>query len=275
MKQNLINRENNAPKSGKLSIALYPNPLSKSNGKASSYFARVVNRSRLGMDDIFNDLLSEDSGIDTAQMKKTWNMVINAIAMRISSGISIDFGLGTLYPSVSGSFASEQSEFNRSRHSITVQYRPSEEMKRTMADLEPVITRGNACRPELTRVYDYGSGWDSRNLKEGQSLEQGILSVGNLLIMEGKMLKIAGDSEENGLYFDCLSNPEASVKLSPSLLCRNQPTLLECIVPKGLAKDELYCLRVVTQFLPGNKVREYPQSFSFPSTFTLASGISD
>ncbi len=270
MKQNLINREDNAPKSGRLSIALYPNPLSKSNGKASSYFARVVNRSRLGMDDIFNDLLSEDPGLDTARMKKDWNTVINAIAMRISSGISIDFGLGTLYPSVSGSFASEQSEFNRSKHSITVQYRPSEEMKRTMAGLEPVITRGNACRPELTRVYDHGSGWDSRNLKEGQSLEQGSLSEGKLLIMEGKMLKISGDSEEVGLYFDCVSNPEASVKLEAASLCRNQPSLLECIVPNGLAKGERYQIHLVTQFLPGNRVREYPQGFIFPSSFTVA-----
>ena len=131
MKQNLINIEDNTPKSGKLSIALYPNQMHKTGGKVTSYYARVVNRRRLSMDDIFNDLLSEDGSIDTVQMKKLWNRAVNAIAMRISTGISVDFGLGVLSPSVTGSFASEQSEFNRNRNSITVKYRPSQDIKKT------------------------------------------------------------------------------------------------------------------------------------------------
>ena len=267
MKQNLINREDTSPKSGKLSIALYPNPLNKGRGGLPSYYARVVNRRKLDMDDIFNDLISENAGIDKDQMRRSWNTVLNAIAMRISSGVSVDFGLGVLSPAISGSFASEQSEFSRARNSITVQYRPSRDLQRTMDRLEPVITRGNSCRPEITKVFDHGSGWDSANLKEGESMEVGTISRGDLLIIEGKTLRIAGDGDSVGVWFDNIDDPAASIRLDAQALCRNRPSLLECIVPRELAAKAAYRLRIVTRHLAGNKTREKAQSYTFPSTF--------
>ncbi|MBQ7165662.1 MAG: DUF4469 domain-containing protein, partial [Treponema sp.] len=203
----------------------------KTRGKATSYYARVVNRRTLRMEDIFNDLLSDDGSIDTAQMRKTWNTVVNAIAMRISKGVSVDFGLGVLSPVVNGSFASEQSEFNKSKHCISVQYRPSQGMKDTMATLEPVITRGKIACPELIRVYDHGSGWDSTDLKENETLDSGTLTRGKLLIIEGKKLCIAGDHVDVGLYFISETNPDKFVRLKADGMCRNQPTVLECLVP--------------------------------------------
>ena len=270
MKQKLINSEENAPKSGKLAIALYPNQMSKRNGEVTSYYARVVNRRTLGMEDIFNDLLSDNPGLDAARLRKEWNTVLNAIAMRVSSGVSVDFGLGVLSPAITGSFASEQSEFSKSRNRITVQYRPSKDMRQVMAALDPVITLGNACRPEITRVYDHGSGWDSADLKEGQNLEYGSVSRGNLLIIEGKTLCIGGDGEEVGLWFESTPDPNASVKVDAKTLCRNRPSLLECIVPKELAEGTAYRIRVVTRYLPGNRTREVPQSFTFPTLFAVA-----
>lgn len=270
MKQNLINTEDNSPKSGKLSIALYPNALRKSNGKEISYYARVVNRRCLGMDDIVNDLLSEDGSIDAVQMKKDWNSIINAIAMRISAGISVDFGLGVLSPAVTGSFSGEQSEFNRNKNCITVKYRPSQDIKKTMSSLKPVITRGNICRPEITRVFDCGSGWDSAKLKEDQSLDSGTISAGNLLIIEGKNLRLDGSSGEVGLYLDNIAAPDKSIRLGPESLCRNNPALLEFIVPREIEQDAEYRIRLVTQHMPGGRLRESPLSGSFPTVFSAA-----
>lgn len=269
MKQELINIEDTTPKSGKLSIALYPNQLRRTDGKATSYYARVVNRRTLCMEDIFNDVRSEDGTMDAAAMKRTWNTVVNAIAMRISSGISVDFGLGVLSPTVTGSFASEQSEFSRERNSITVQYRPSRGIRQVMGALTPVITRGCSSRPEVTRVYDFGSGWDSTALKEGESLERGTLTPGKLLIIEGKKLRIAGDSGEVGLYLDSTTDPGKSVRLEGDSLCRNQSTLLECLVPDDLDREDSYRLRVVTQYLNGDKCREQPLSETFPTVFSV------
>ncbi len=269
MRQNFINIEDNTPKSGKLSIALYPNQMRKTRGKATSYYARVVNRRTLRMEDIFNDLLSDDGSTDTALMRKIWNTVINAIAFRISSGVSVDFGLGVLSPVVTGSFASEQSEFSWSRNRISVQYRPSQGMKDTMATLEPVITRGKIACPEVIRVYDHGSSWDSTNLTEEQTLESGTLTRGKLLIIEGKKLCIAGDHVDVGLYFVSETNPDKFVRLKADGLCRNQPTVLECLVPDELDADDTYKLRVVTQYLGKDKCRDEPLSETFPTEFTV------
>ena len=269
MRKNFINIEDNEPKSGKLSIALYPNQMRKTGGKATSYYARVVNRRTLRMEDIFNDLLSDDGSIDTSQMRKTWNTVINAIALRISSGVSVDFGLGVLSPVVTGSFSSGQSEFSWARNSISVQYRPSQGMKDTMATLEPVITRGKIGCPEVTRVFDHGSGWDSTNLTESQTLEEGTLSRGKLLIIEGKKLCIAGEESKVGLFFDSCTIPDKSIQLGAAALCRNQPTLLECLGPEELDADDRYKLRVVTQYLSKDKCRDEPLTETFPTEFTV------
>jgi hypothetical protein len=142
-------------------------------------------------------------------------------------------------------------------------------MKDTMATLEPVITRGKIGCPEVTRVYDHGSGWDSTKQKEIEELESGTLSRGKLLIIEGKKLCIAGNHDDVGLYFVSETNPDKSVRLKADGLCRNQPTLLECIVPDELDAEDRYRLRVVTQYISKDKCRDEPLTETFPTEFTV------
>ena len=274
MIQELIGREDSLPVSGKLPIALYANGMRTADGKATGCFARVVNRGTLRIDDIFNDLRSDDDGFDAAYMKKNWNAVMNAIAMRISSGMSVDFGLGVLSPSVSGSFDNEQSGFKRGRNQLTVRYRPSDGMKKTMESLDTVIRLGRTCHPEILRVRDIGSGWDSSDSgggnEPGQRQEGGTLSRGNILAIEGKRFRIEGGSDDIGLYFDSVTNPGESVKLSPGKLFCNRPSAIECLVPKELDKGSEYRIRLVTQYVNGQHIRKSPLSSTFPAVFTVA-----
>ncbi|MBQ9537780.1 MAG: DUF4469 domain-containing protein [Treponema sp.] len=265
MRQELIDKKDIEPKSGRLPIALYPNDMFKSGN--SGYYARVVNRVHIGMDDILNDMRSEGSGLDSAEFKKLWDAAVNAIAMRLREGISVDFGLGTLYPAVKGSFASEQAGFTSGRNRLTVRYRPSQGIEKTMTALSPVIRCGNSWHPEITRIKDHGSGWDSVN--QGNCPE-GVLSRGNILLIEGKMLRIAGESGTNGLFFDSVRHPGKSVMVGEASLCRNQGTILECIIPHGLEAGERYRIRVVTRFLHGSRLRRKPLSCTSPITFTAS-----
>lgn len=271
MIQEFIGGEDTEPKTGKLPIALYANGM---RGE-ESFFARVINRGTLRIDDIFNDLRAGDDGFDAAYMKKNWDAVMNAIAVRISSGMSVDFGLGVLSPAVSGSFDNEQSGFRRNRNHLTVRYRPSEGMKKVMESLDTVIRQGNTCHPELLRVRDIGSGWDSRDCTGGngpgpQRQETGTLSRGNILFIEGRRLRIEGGSDAVGLYFDSVTNPGGSVKLAPGKLFLNRPSAIECIVPGELDEGSEYRIRVVTQYVNGQHIRKSPLSSTFPAVFTVA-----
>lgn len=271
MIQEFIGGEDTEPKTGKLPIALYANGMRGEEG----FFARVINRGTLRIDDIFNDLRAGDDGFDAAYMKKNWDAVMNAIAVRISSGMSVDFGLGVLSPAVSGSFDNEQSGFRRNRNRLTVRYRPSEGMKKVMESLDTVIRQGNTCHPELLRVRDIGSGWDSRDCTGGngpgpQRQETGTLSRGNILFIEGRRLRIEGGSDAVGLYFDSVTNPGGSVKLAPGKLFRNRPSAIECLVPGELDKGSEYRIRVVTQYVNGQHIRKSPLSSTFPAVFTVA-----
>ncbi|MBQ7167683.1 MAG: DUF4469 domain-containing protein [Treponema sp.] len=270
MIQELLGCEDNEPKTGKLPIALYENGMRGAEG----FFARVINRGTLRIDDIFNDLRSGDDGFDAAYMKKNWDAVMNAIALRISSGMSVDFGLGVLSPAVSGSFDNEQSGFRRGRNRLTVRYRPSEGMKKTMESLGTVIRQGNTCHPEVLRVRDIGSGWDSRDCAGGNGPGpqrwRGLLSCGNILSIEGRRLRIEGGSDDVGLYFDNVTNPGESVKLTPGKLFRNRPSGIECLVPGELDRGSEYRIRVVTQYVNGQHIRNSPLSSTFPAVFAVS-----
>ena len=94
--------------------------------------------------------------------------------------------------------------------------------------------------------------------------------MGNLLILEGKRIRIEGTDDTVGLYFDSVSGPEVSVRLGQDSLCRNNPSVLECIVPEELRGGEAFRIRLVTQYMPGGKQRENPLSFTFPTLFRPA-----
>ena len=244
MKQNLTN--DMAPKSGYLSIALYPDLLHRENGSISRYYAHVVNRRKLGIEDIVNDVVSDGIQHDKADIMKIWNVMANAILMRLSAGLSVDIGFGSLYPCITGTFDRNGADIGEKKASIGVQYRMSSLVKNVMGKLTPVVTQGNSVEPQILRVADHNSGWDSDKLDEKEKELPGKISIGGFFRIDGKNLGIVGDKESVGIYFDA-EDGSKSIKLSASDIVRNDPTVVECIAPDTL-QPGVYKIRIVTQY---------------------------
>ncbi len=244
MKQNLTN--DTAPKSGYLSVALYPDMMHRENGGISKYYARVVNRRKLSVEDIANDVVSDGIAHDKADIVKIWSVMANAILMRLSAGLSVDIGLGILYPCINGCFDRNGAELDGSKTSIGVQYRMSSLVKDVMGKLTPVVTQGNSVDPQILRVADHKSGWDSGNLTEAEKERPGTISVNGFFRIEGKNLCIVGEKEDVGVYFDAEDGSE-SIKLSSKDIVRNDASVIECIAPAEMAVGN-YRIRIVTQY---------------------------
>lgn len=259
MTLNTLSSEPLTSKTGKLAIALYPNVLSAGNGTTASYYARVMNRSRLNQEDIADDIVASGTGVSRENIIGIWKLINNAVTCRLTEGISVDTGLGILRPSITGSFESANSEFDRKKHSITVQYRPGNKLQEIMSSLTPVIAQGGHILPEITSVQDKSLPPENCDM----------LSPGGFFSIRGKNIMVfdredgAGDTSV-GLYFDNQDNPEKSMRLTPAQIYHNSTTLLEGIIPR--LEPGIYKVRVATKFC-GRKGRRGVQEHCFGKEF--------
>ena len=249
-------------KTGKLAIALYPNSLTGKNGEKASYYARVLNRSRLSQADIADDIIASGAQENREDIIRIWKLINSAVSCRLADGISVDTGLGLLRPSICGTFSSASSEFDRSRNYITVLYRPGSKLRELMASLTPVIAQGNRVLPEITGARD----------KTQSDMDR--LSPGGFFSITGKNIKVFAAADDPagsrtvGLYFDNLDVPEKSQRLLPSQIYHNTASLLEGIIPPLEAGR--YRIRVATQYCGSMKGRKAVQEDRLEKDFYVA-----
>lgn len=218
-------------KVGRLAIALYPTHLQKQNGKVT-YHAKVVNRATASMTDICNDLVasSNNCGLSVDELETVWHNICQARKKRLAEGISSQDDIGTLYPSVKGTFADDQSPYIKGVHTITVRLRPSEETSETMANLTPALTPGG------------------------------------LLNIKGRNICLVGDDEAVGLYFENVHDTTEVVKVSPTDMSTNSKNVLCLIIPSSLKGGCSYRLRLVTQYSGSKQVFRKESLITYAAT---------
>ena len=264
MNINTLNSEPLTSKTGKLAIALYPNTLTGGEtGKRTTYYARVINRSRLCQEDIVDDIVSNGSTMSKEEIALVWKQLNSAITCRLAEGISVDTGLGTLRPAVSGSFESVSSGFEKGRHHITVQYCPGRDLRQLMSSLTPVIAQGNKTLPEITSVVDKSLGSGAGDM----------LRAGGFFSIRGKNILVRESEVENSydtradLYFDNLDDASKSVHLAPSQIFHNTQSLLEGIIPT--LESGRYRVRV-SSYSCGSRYRKALQEDIFDKVFVVS-----
>lgn len=263
MNLNTLNNETVTSKTGKLAIALYPNKLREGTENKAVYYARVINRSRMGMEDIADDIVSHGCAEKKEDILKMWKTIDNAVICRLAEGMPVSTGLGVLRPSVTGSFESASSEFDKSRNRITVQYRPDRQLTEIMESLTPVISLGNSQMPEIIDAVD----------KTADSDEDGILRSGGFFSIRGKNILVAEKEDVSasdstvGLYFVNVADDSKTVRLLPSQIYHNSSALLEGIIPE--LESGTYRIRVVTRIVNGTWVSNTVREHTFEKEFTV------
>lgn len=247
-------------KVGRLAIALYPTHLQKQNGKVT-YHAKVVNRATASMADICNDLVASGNncGLSADELETVWHNICQARKKRLAEGIFSQDDIGTLYPSVKGTFADDQSPYIKGVHTITVRLRPSEETSETMANLTPAITQGNTCHPVIDRVQDIRTQTDTA------------LTPGGLLNIKGRNICLVGDDEAVGLYFENVHDTTEIVKVSPTDMSTNSKNVLCFIIPTRLKDGCTYRLRLVTQYSGSKQVFRKEPLIAYAATEFIVS----
>lgn len=254
---NLLNADN--PKTGKIPLLLYPNPLKGADGK-KTYYARIMNRETLNKYDIADDMIAGGCKYSKHEIIEIWDQAEDAMINRLCTGVSVSTKMGSFMPGVTGSFENQMSQFDPKAHTLNVVFRMSSALKEIFAKLTPVIGQGNTRCPVIDDVLDATTGSDS-----------GKLTPGGFLAIKGRNICVAGENDDVGLYFQNTEDVSDVVKLSAAQIGDNISHKVQCVVPSSLKKGSTYKIMIVTQFLAaGGKLKKSSQSGEYPTALTIA-----
>lgn len=245
-------------KSGGLPVALYPNKLFKGKDGKASYYAMTIIRDTCFDEDIANDIIVSglNEGLSKIQILRVMELVRNAKLARLADAYAVDDGISRMQLKVKGGFDSDSENFSTEKHSVEIALHPTSDAKKYFEKLRPVIRQGNSKKPVITGIYDVKS-------KSGDTLTKG-----GYLEIRGTGMKICGDNENVGLYFENTEDSSDIVKVSADELGQNVGSTLACVVPSEL-KSGTYRIKVVTQFMNGKTFRKTPQEAVF-GNFTVS-----
>ncbi len=245
-------------KSGAIPIALYPNSMRLKADGTISYYAKTVNRTKLSMRDIANDMVTTgvNNGYSTEQILTIWNIINNAILDRISNSCLVDCGIGTYGIKVKGAFKTETDTFNTDEHSLEISFHSSKTAKALISELKPVIRQGNSCIPQITNIKDLESNSDKT------------LTPGGFLKITGSNIHIVGDNKDVGLYFISEEDDSKNIKLAQNKMYINTTNSLGCVIPNELSAGN-YKIKIVTQFSKNKTFRKETQTAEVSKTLTV------
>lgn len=234
---------------GALPVALYPERMIKSESGKQKYFARVLNRGKLNIEDIADDLVVFGSKRTKEEIVRDWHETCAAIIDRLINGCTVDADYFTFSLQVKGLFDSKQDIFKKGRNCIELQVRPTKKLQQILDTLDCKIAIGRSIIPSIKTVYDGSS-----------KTENQILTRGGYLKINGENIRIFGEQESVGIYFVQESDESNTVKVSERHIISSSPSELLCIVPVELKENERYRIKIVTQYMRTSKARKVPLS---------------
>jgi hypothetical protein len=225
-----------------LNAQLSPNLMTED---PSDYMALVVTNGTITVDDIIQSMKEDGMEIKAATAKDIVTRYNNKSADLVLSGYNVNTGLVYMRPVIRGVFYDNQ--WDPGQHSVYVSINQGAALRSAVAETEVKILGEKADATQLFSITDTVTGNTEGKLTKGRTAE-----------IKGSLIKIAGDSEEVGLFFTNTDTKDV-LKLQPEFIALNEPSRVLIIVPDTLTAGE-YELSVVTQFMNNGQFLKNPRS---------------
>ncbi|MDR1678528.1 MAG: DUF4469 domain-containing protein, partial [Prevotellaceae bacterium] len=232
---------------------LYNNPLTED---PSDLVARVSSERTRSIKTICDIAVTRGGArIPAADMEHSVNLFLKEMSYQLCDGYSVNTGYFTATPLIRGVFNSPEESFNPDKHSVLFQFNQGELLRAELSNVTVEIEGVANTSLSIAQVIDVKSG----------SVNDLITPNRNLKI-EGHKLKIAGDSEDNGVYFVNQATQERT-KVEASDFVNNNPSELIIVIPELVAGT--YKLEVVTQYSSSNGTLKDARTASFKRLLTV------
>lgn len=213
-------------------------------------FGRVLTQRFLNEDDLVNIAVERRTDLNPVTLKAAINILHDIAEEELLNGASVNFGPGVFKLAVNGAFTSDTAEWNSDEHKIILQVSPTTRLYRQMENIE-VKVRGMApVKTTINTVRDMTTGKINDCLTRGNAVE-----------LKGVKLKIAGDSEANGITLTNTSTGTITT-LPTGQLMANFPGNIIFILPLSMEEGD-YQLELTTQYSNGSTLTKQPRTCRF------------
>ena len=238
----------------KIKALLHDNVLTED---PNDFIARVVAEKSLSIDDICQSAVNRGGAdISAAAMEHAVNLWLKEMAYSLCDGFSVNAGYFTAQASIRGSFLSPAEKFNAEKHSVSFDFNQGSLLRKELGSVEVNILGVADVSLFIAQVVDVKTG----------SVNDLLTPNRNLRVSGGK-IKIAGDNEQNGVYFVNTQTNER-VKVDATDIVNNNPSELLVVIP-ALAAGE-YKLELATQFSGSSTPLKEPRNATLEKILTVA-----
>lgn len=236
---------------GKLLVKLSKSQLP---GQEPFYRGTLPFRQTLELDDIANRAVENRSSYSHGTLIACFTTMINEIYGAIEDGFNVDFGLARTELVVTGRFKTPLEKFDRERHAIRANLRPSPRLNQ-LADWFPVEVSSfnpNAPLPNEVSIHN-----DHYQRQEGR--EFCVIPAGYSLplFIHGRRLKLMGNHPDVGLVIR-QEEGEKRYFITPDFVFINESTRLAFMLPETLAPGR-WMVEVHTQYNPSYRLYKKPR----------------
>ena len=216
----------------RIKVKLYPNYLKNVKG---TYIARTNNERTLDTNDIC--ITSKTRGGFTGNLKDMRQYVdwyLEEIIYQLLDGYAVTNGFFTIHPNVGGTFESAREAHNHEKHPISFRFTSRAKLRKLARAIE-VDVEGMADT----------SGYIDQFTDTEEESTNGLYVPGNLFVLYGDKIKIAGDDSGIGVYFVPVDDPSKIIGIAPKTGC-SQNRIEVRTQFSGASSNPLKTMRTIT-----------------------------
>jgi len=229
----------------RIKVKLYPNHLPKGGGP---YIARTNNERVLSMENVCAALENRGGFTgDRELLRKHVRQYYDEVAYQLCDGYAVNSGFYTLFPNVGGTYFSPNEPRDHKKHPLVFRLRTGRRLKQ-LARLVEIDVDGFAD----TNGYIYQlTDVDTDTVNDS-------LTGGGDFIINGDKIKVAGDDDECGVFFELTDDPDRRIKVEKRL-SRNLPSQIIGRIPMLLAPKS-YRVVIVTRYASSGSLLKEPRT---------------
>lgn len=246
-----------------LNADLYDNTLT---GDPNDYVARPRNTGTVYNADIASRMASKYPGYEAGSLTQTLDLADQEKMLAVAEGKNQVDKTGSRQLTIAGPFKGADAQFDSSLNSMGVMYTMSDQFRELLKTRVKVRVHGIAqTGPIVNYVIDAVTG----NSSKEKVIESLTITSGGALTIAGSNLKIQGSDDSVGVFFV----PSTGEPKKVSVLISNMPSQL--IVQMPALSDDIYTLRITTQFVRNGKMTKAPRSYDYPVPLKVGQGSSE
>lgn len=219
----------------------------------------VESAGSLTLDDVFDEMVREDTGLRRETMVHSINLYNNTLSRLVLNGYTINTGLFYMSPLFRGIIT--DGVWDDKVNSIYINFQQGKLLREGSAKTLVKIlgTKQNS-------AYIIGSEDTTTRATDGTA------TPGRTFRIRGKKIRIAGDDPTVGVYIIDSDNNET--KLSNDMIVLNNPSDLIVLLPADLSKGT-YEMRLVTQFCSSSAMLKTPRQLIKKFTIGTSGEVED